>query len=283
MQEVSMNTISFEDADFKIRIGGNPGTVQKAYHEDLEIKYYVEGISSLLINKKIIFAQTSDITFVNPYEIHSNIPIHQGENGTYYSLMIGLDFFAPLGGPHLDLRKLFISEGKRVKNHIRGNVRVQQTVLRIIEEMKAKEEHYQLVVRGLVEELFVLLLRGELAQEDGERETEERKRIAAIMPALSKIYADYAKEITVDELAALCNVSKYHFCRIFKKTMDKTAVQYIISYRIDLAEMLLKTTDDNIGEIAWRCGFRDESYFYRCYKKEKGVSPNTVRKSLRNT
>ncbi|MBO4940056.1 MAG: helix-turn-helix transcriptional regulator [Clostridia bacterium] len=280
-KQLQMEKISFPAEDFKIVFGGSYATTSKAYHEDVEIKYYLEE-TTLLIDSNLILAAPGDITFVNPYEIHSNIRIPNGRTGSYHCLMIGLDFFAPFEGEYLNLRKLFVSDGKKIRNHIQNNARLQSVVMRIVEELQNKEEHYKAVVRGLVEELFVLLLRHERAQEREERETEEKKHVAAIMPALSKIYTDYAKELTVEELAALCNTSKYHFCRLFKKAMGKTAVQYLISYRIDVAEMLLKTTDQNVSEIAWQCGFLDESYFYRCYKRWKGVSPSKARKLLRD-
>ncbi|MBR2441650.1 MAG: AraC family transcriptional regulator [Clostridia bacterium] len=273
-----IQTIIFPDENFKLVLGRTSDAVDKAYHEEVEIKYYTEGSSSLLINGNVILAKEGDITFVNPYEIHSNISLGEDKKGGYRSLIIGLDFFAPFNGQHLNLRKLFISDGVKVNNHVQGNRRLQSVFLRIIEELQEKKAHYRLVVRGLVEELFILLLRSELQEEKGEVKTEETKQIAIIMPALSKIYTDYNSVITIEELAALCNVSKYHFCRIFKQAMGKTAVQYLVQYRIDLAEMLLKTTDKSIMEIAWQCGFFDESYFYRCYKKLKGVSPSLTRK-----
>ena len=103
------------------------------------------------------------------------------------------------------------------------------------------------------------------------------KRADLISPALTKIFEDFNKKITVKELADLCSVSEYHFLRTFKKETGFTAIQYIINYRISLAETLLKTTENTIEEIAYACGFDDVSYFYRCYKKIKGVSPKKSR------
>ena len=60
--------------------------------------------------------------------------------------------------------------------------------------------------------------------------------------------------------------------------MNVTPVQYITEYRVDLAETMLKNTANSVSDIAWKCGFDDESYFSRCYKKIKGVSPKKVQK-----
>ena len=82
----------------------------------------------------------------------------------------------------------------------------------------------------------------------------------------------------MDELAELCNISKYHFCRVFKNVMGVTAVRYMNGYRVDIAETLLRDGRMTVAEVAWHCGFEDDSYFYRCYKKIKGIPPGKVRK-----
>ena len=156
---------------------------------------------------------------------------------------------------------------------------MQTIILRIVEEVSEKKEHYRLIVYSLMSELFALLLREEINQDKSRvSRFDGIKRANLIAPALSKIFADYDKRITIDELANLCKISKYHFCRMFKEEMGITAVQYITRYRIALAEALLADENKNVDEIAYQCGFDDLSYFYRCYKKIKGSSPNSTRK-----
>ena len=58
-----------------------------------------------------------------------------------------------------------------------------------------------------------------------------------------------------------------------------TPVQYITSYRVSLADVMLKDSDKSIDQIAGECGFSDLSYFYRCYKRLKGRSPNQSRQN----
>ncbi|MBE6691416.1 MAG: helix-turn-helix transcriptional regulator, partial [Ruminococcaceae bacterium] len=99
------------------------------------------------------------------------------------------------------------------------------------------------------------------------------KRAHLLAPALSRIFKDYDRHLSIDELAELCSVSKYYFCRLFKEEMGVTAVEYITNHRISLAEALLREGKKSMEEIAYLCGFEDISYFYRCYKKVKGVSP----------
>ena len=277
-EELSEQRISFPFSDFKILVSDSKVRVNdKAFHEEIEIKYFYEGVSTLIIDKDIIVANPGDITIVNPFEIHANVDIGRS-NAKYLSIILNLDFLKELNPNGLDLRKAFVSSGKKLYNHIANNQRLQSIILQVNEEIKGEKENYRLVVYALITELFALLLRDYINNEKVLNKAEKHtKRADLISPALTKIFEDFDKKITVKELADLCSVSEYHFLRTFKKETGFTAIQYIINYRISLAETLLKTTENTIEEIAYACGFDDVSYFYRCYKKIKGVSPKKSR------
>lgn len=278
-EELSEQRISFPLNDFKILVSDSKVRAnEKAFHEEIEIKYYYEGVSTLIVDKDIIVANPGDITVVNPFEIHANVDIGQA-NGKYLSIILNLDFLKELNPNGLDLRKAFVTSGKKLYNHIVNNQRMQSIILQVNEEIKGEKENYRLVVYALITELFALLLRDYVNNEKVLSKAEKyTKRADLISPALTKIFEDFNKKITIKELADLCSVSEYHFLRTFKKETGFTAIQYIINYRISLAETLLKTTENTIEEIAYACGFDDVSYFYRCYKKIKGISPKKSRK-----
>ena len=277
-EELSEQRIPFPLSDFKILASDSKVRAnEKAFHEEIEIKYFYEGVSTLIIDKDIIVANPGDITVVNPFEIHANVDIGQA-NGKYLSIILNLDFLKEHNQTSLDLRNALILNGKKFNNHIENNTRLQTIIKRVYEEIKGEKENYRLIVYALITELFALLLRDHINSEKVLNKAEKHtKRADLISPALTKIFEDFDKKITVKELADLCSISEYHFLRTFKKETGFTVVQYIINYRISLAETLLKTTKNTIEEIAYACGFDDVSYFYRCYKKIKGVSPKKSR------
>lgn len=263
-------TIFYEDADFKISAFKKSSSgYGKNFHEELEIKYYYEGSAATMIDNEVYSVGAGDVVVVNPYEIHTNVNIDSGNAG-YYLIMLDLDLLlksAPFG---LDLRSCLLSEGKRITNLIRESGELSGLIVRIYDELTGKRENYRLMVYSLASELLTLLLRDHLASERGARGASlSGKTAELIAPALSKIFKDYKNPISVDELAALCGVSKYHFCRVFKSKMGLTVVEYINSYRLSVAEILLKNEGLSTEEVALSCGFNDASYFYRCYKKIK--------------
>lgn len=268
--------IEFRDEDFKITAHESSSRFfEKAFHEEIEIKYYYDDNSTVTIGSEIILAKRGDVTVANPYEVHSNLCLH-GEDGRYCIVIIGLDFLAGLNR-EIDLRHLLIEQGRRFCHHIKGDGRIGTIICRLSEEMSEKREHYKTVVKSLVAELAVLLLRSHLDETVGEGGAAlGDRRARLIAPALSVIHSDFSKKLTVEMLAEACSVSKFHFCRVFKEVMGLTAVQYLNKYRIDVAEIMLKSGTDGISDVAWKCGFDDESYFYRCYKRQKGTPPGKV-------
>lgn len=265
--------IDFHVSDFKITARDQISrATEQAFHEEIEIKYLYGGDSAIMVDSKMLIAGDGDIVVVNPYELHSNAAI-DGCNGRYYLLMVGLDFFDDIPDG-VNLRQFLISDGKKINNHIKGDKRLGVIISRVVEEMREEKPYYRLIVKNLMSEFFALLLRDYVSDAmSPNTDLFDLKSVRVISPALAKIHSAYGEKLKVEELAELCFVSKYHFCRVFKQVMNMTVMQYLIKYRIDMADAMLNSTDKSVGEIIALCGFNDESYFYRCFKRIKGHSP----------
>ena len=258
----------------------NNDDLTSMFHEDIEIKLFYEGNSTLIIGNQTIVTSPGDIVVINPYEFHSTVDIGT-RKGVYHLLTISLDFFESENSRLFDLRHIFIKERSKIKTIIQGNQRLCDIIFNIIDEVKEKKPFYENIVHGLTEELFSLLFRDFKSEETLDLPPDNNiSYYELIYPAINKIRKDYAKKITIDELAAICNISKYHFCRIFKEVTSFSAINYQTEYRLRVADILLKNTDKSISEIASLCGFEDACYFSRCYKKHSGVSPQRNRAIL---
>ncbi|MDR2433057.1 MAG: helix-turn-helix domain-containing protein [Treponema sp.] len=80
------------------------------------------------------------------------------------------------------------------------------------------------------------------------------------------------------KLAEAVNVSEDYLTRIFHREMGLSLWDYLNRYRVFLAANLLRRTDETIQEIAARCGFQDQAYFCRVFKKIYGSPPGQLRK-----
>ena len=238
------------------------------WHEEIEIKYVLSGKLNMMIETEIVTASAGDVIFINPYEVHSNVMVEQA--GTYCLIMLGLDYFPGGSSAALDLRQLMLD--KHIKNHIQ-NPRVSGILQQIREEFQNENPYKELALSGLFQQLFAVLLQKE--QSDTQRYASDlrAKFYKTVEPAVIKMRDEYASNHTGEELAQLCGLDRYYFCRAFKKAMGTTPVEYRNQCRIRVAELLLQDGQYSIAEVAAQTGFEDASYFSRIYKKYKGVSP----------
>lgn len=102
--------------------------------------------------------------------------------------------------------------------------------------------------------------------------------IGVISRAVEYINANIEKNITIDKICSQIHMSKYHFCRQFKKATGTTVMNYILKTRIVMAKNILSNENISITEISNRCGFSSVSYFSRVFKEETGVSPLNYKK-----
>lgn len=85
------------------------------------------------------------------------------------------------------------------------------------------------------------------------------------------------RNITVEELATLCNMSTSTFKREFKKTFNDNPANYFRIKKMMKAEELIKQTSLRINEISEECGFEDVSHFSNTFFKFFGKYPTFYR------
>ncbi len=94
----------------------------------------------------------------------------------------------------------------------------------------------------------------------------------------SYIEQNYSSQITLDELVSLYPYSKSKFCQDFKLEFGMSAFEMLNKVRLKHAKTLLANDPAiRIRDVANRCGYEDESYFCKMYKREYGISPRGIR------
>ena len=265
--EITPGKVSHTDKQFSL--SGNT-----ALHENVEIKCFYEGTATLLIESQTLRVKAGDVVVINPYEFHATIDTGE-EKGKYHLFMLPLDYFS--GEPALDLQKLFFVEDKKFRT-LHSDKRMFDLLVQASLESQQKQEAGELMIKSLLMSFFALLLRGGVIQaERSGPEKRELRLYSVIEPALRCIKNEYRRELTVDELAKKCNVSKHYFCRVFKAVTQKSAMEYLRDFRLQVANILLSNTKSSISEISVCCGFESSNYFSRCYKQYYGVSPSSRR------
>ena len=106
-----------------------------------------------------------------------------------------------------------------------------------------------------------------------------KQKLAAVN---SYIEDHFAEDISLEKLSSEFYISKYYLTREYKHIYGKTIFQHIITARINYGKKLLRFSDKSVEEIAHLCGFNDQSYFARQFKKSENLTCFSYRKMWRD-
>ncbi len=152
---------------------------------------------------------------------------------------------------------------------------LKDTLMRLEEEQNDILFGAQLLRGALLVQLLVQINRIILSHEALECESAEAG--GKIAPALSYINGNLTSSLSIDDMAALCYMSRYHFMRLFKTQTGCTVHSYIRQKRLVLAARLIRE-GMSASAAAVECGFSDYSAFHRAFTKTFHISPGKMKK-----
>ncbi|MCE0914840.1 helix-turn-helix domain-containing protein [Pseudomonas sp. NMI760_13] len=91
------------------------------------------------------------------------------------------------------------------------------------------------------------------------------------------IEANLDQPLTLGELALRCNLSEYHFARMFRASLGLPPHQYLLARRLQRACRLLRMGMLPLGEVALLCGFASASHFSNRFRQALGATPGAYR------
>ncbi len=94
---------------------------------------------------------------------------------------------------------------------------------------------------------------------------------------------DYVKnhcgeQLSAIQLCKLLKITPQHLCRIVRASTGMRTMEYVNSIRISKSKELLGRSEMTASDISSLCGFENENYFYRVFKKMTGITPGEYRK-----
>lgn len=99
-----------------------------------------------------------------------------------------------------------------------------------------------------------------------------------LVPAIQYIQKKFSEKILVLDLALACQITESTFRREFMRVFRMTPLRFILRIRLHEACLRLVAGTESVGSITLNCGFEDQNYFARHFKKSMGVTPTEFRK-----
>ncbi|MBI3718000.1 MAG: helix-turn-helix transcriptional regulator [Sphingobacteriales bacterium] len=108
----------------------------------------------------------------------------------------------------------------------------------------------------------------------------KQHHLVTIESAREYLLKHFNENISLQQLAAHCFVSPFHFSRIFKTTAGESPHQYLTKVRLTHAKVLLTETNLPVSDVAFECGFNSPEHFVTAFKQHYAVNPSSLRKEL---
>ena len=246
-------------------------------HEEIQISIILKGEGDLVVGDTINRYGEEDIVVIG-----SNVPhlfrsdVSTIDESHMLTLFFTKESFGKVFFDLIELRELEtffkrIDSGIRLENHIEEikelflSLEQQSQLERFISFLTILKHINSARVKSLSSFVYSKVY----SDDEGER----------MSNVMNHAISNFNKNITLNEVSDLANMTPNAFCRYFKQRTNKTFFQFLLEIRLEYAcRLLVKEKDMTVSEISDASGFNNISNFNRKFKEFKGVTPTVFRK-----
>jgi AraC family transcriptional regulator len=155
-------------------------------------------------------------------------------------------------------------------------------LLSLQKELLADQPGREIVMRALVEQMLVQILRQHsIVRRSDELEISRVGLIdRRIRKSIELMHSQLDQNLSLKDLAAASYLSTFHFARLFKKITGVTPHNYLAAIRTQKAQLLLADHSLSINSIAAQVGYLSSSHFTKAFRTATGTTPREFRKAL---
>lgn len=246
-------------------------------HPEYEIVYIHKGSGKRHIGQHLSHFEEGELMFIGPNVPHLNFGY--GANYEHEEIVVQLrDTFLGesfLQSPELqDINRLFELSKKGLNFYGETRQEVANLMLTL-----PKLNHFERLIQLLIilqklatsKEYNLLKING-ISYEHSHREEARIRQIYGF------VEQHYQREIDVQTVANLANLTVPSFCRYFKKITQMTFTDFVNEYRIKQASKLL-VQNQSVTDVCYSSGFNNLSHFTKTFKAVTGKTPREYKKA----
>ena len=258
-------------------------TMPVQWHEDIEFFFVINGLSEYYIGGHHIKLSSGDMIFINSGQVHMNSTISDDLDYIIIAIhprMLSLGIMKDSLTEHLlkDMRFCYY-----VCRNNSENATVFSDI--IFAMSNAAEEG------GALSQLDIVSLTNQLYRKICECYTPANFISTEISNSNQEIlrniilfiYNNFSQKLSLDEIASSGHVSRSKCCSLFAKYLRQSPTDFLNEYRLNESCRLLEESDYRLSEIAQLCGFADQSYFNKLFKKKFECNPGQYRSAKKHT
>ena len=245
------------------------------YHDSYELYLQLDGKRYLFLDNDTFDLRAGDMVLLEPYEIH----LMESRDSLFYERYVinfrTSDLNAILSPEEINM---LLGSLKSCVVHLDDDMfRTAGTYF--ADSMKAHSSGGFLADKTIAASIMRLMLM--MKQLSSEKQPTGGSCVdSEIIKSLHYINTNFDKEISLDELAELAHMSKYHFCRLFHSTTGAAPFEYLRNVRLAKVHKLLVNSDLPLSAIAEKSGFPSTARMTYTFRKIYNTSPREFRKKL---
>lgn len=241
------------------------------YHPEYEIVFVRKGSGKLHIGEHLKNYEEGELVFIGPDLPHTGFGY--GVIGEHEEIVVQLrkDFLGEefMQKPELQhIRKLF----ERAKQGLSFHGKSRKIVAAKLQKMLTFSHFERLVELLNIFDILATTTEFSVLNAADKRFDFNHKDEDRINKVYEYVEQNYQKNIDIQAVADLANLTVPSFCRYFKKISHITYTDFVNEYRINQACRLL-FENKPIADICFEVGFNNISHFNKTFKQLKGVSP----------
>lgn len=247
------------------------------WHKAVELLLFVKGRVTCNFENATLHAKPGDIYIINSHEVHAT---KCSRNATYLCVHILPSQMCKFV-PNFDQLSFSLTFDPEDQTKCMAYEQLRIHLQEILRQTEETHLVYKLERQARLFAVTALLVKHFSQPLAVEETTLQRSDMTRLEPLLEYIQLHHAEELPLDDAANALGLNKEYFCRLFKKNMGVSYLQYVYQVRTTAFCRELETSEDPIGEIAERHGFRDPKMLNQYFREIYGCTPSEKRKFFR--
>ena len=250
------------------------------WHDEIEFLYLLEGNMTFVIGPKAYEVHERDLVMVKSGEIH-RFESKAGCNHLFieFGHYLDTDLFKTPILIYPGMPSVLKAQNGEQEDLNQLHSEIEKLMLDMLAEYKQKNEAWDFSIKASLYRIVTLLIRAfsDKVEMQVDHKNITRGYTEILQEVFDYIEGHYNENISIEDVSEIANFSKHYFNKFFKKATDKTFARYINDIRLEKARAFLKSSNQNITEIAYDVGFNSIKTFNRLFKEKVGCTPSEYR------
>ena len=247
------------------------------WHDAVELLLFVKGTVTCKFEHSTLRAKPGQLYLINAHEVHET---RCSRDAVYLCIHI-LPSRMCLYVPEFDQLQFSLAFDPDDEAKAEAFEQLKEHMEEILLKTRENPQAYRLEQLSSLFAVTAILVKHFSRSLALDRKSLRRSDMQRLEPILEYTQLHHGEDLTLDWACGEMGLNKEYFCRLFKKNMGVTYIRYLYQVRAAAVCRDLEISDDPIGEIAERHGFRDPKMLSRYFKELYGCTPHEKRKFFR--